>query len=198
MLTTESILLLVFVLALVGYGLLIYKRLVSLHKHLLHAYALIDLHLQRRYGLIAKIVEAAQRCLAQEQEIPENVMAARNQAQTAAGMVAMNPVDSGALAFLAGAEHLLEGALAQLFARLQASPQWQADEQAMQLCQNLVSTGEGIRVAQQAFNDAVIRYNARCESFPDTLVADRFGFETANLLVLADAEACAPAQAEAA
>ena len=68
----------------------------------------------------------------------------------------------------------------------------------MQLCQNLVSTGEGIRVAQQAFNDAVIRYNARCESFPDTLVADRFGFETANLLVLADAEACAPAQAEAA
>ncbi|MBO4329815.1 MAG: LemA family protein [Rhodocyclaceae bacterium] len=195
MLTTESILLLVFVLALLGYGLLIYRRLVSLRKQSQHAYALVDLHLQHRYGLVAKIVEAARQHLAQEQELPENVLSARTQAQTAARTVAMDPANSGALAFLAGAEHLLQGALAQLFARLQSAPQWQADEQAAQLRQNLASTDEAIRAAQQAFNDVVMRYNARCEAFPDALVAGRFGFETASLLVLTDVQTSAPASA---
>lgn len=174
---------------LLGYAIVIYNRLVALRNRFKNAYAQIDVQLQRRYELVPNLVEIAKRYLAHEQSTLENVIAARNQAQTAARTVGQNPANAGALAALAGAEHVLEGALSKLFALVEAYPDLKADGQLAQLHEELVSTENRVGFARQAFNDAVMFYNTRRESFPDVLLANAFGFGAANLLVLEDGEA---------
>lgn len=171
------------------YAIAIYNRLVELKNRFKNAFSQIDVQLQRRYELIPNLVEVAKKYMAHERETLEAVIAARNQAQAAAQAARAQPDDGNALGALAGAETLLGGALGRLFALAEDYPDLKANENMMQLNEEMVSTENRVSFARQAFNDAVMAYNTRCESFPDVLLARHFGFARATLLALEDEQA---------
>jgi len=171
------------------YLIAIYNGLVSLRNRVKNGFSQIDVQLQRRYDLIPNLVETAKGYLKHERETLEAVIAARNQAQAAAKNAEKDPTDAGAIRELAGAETILGGAMGRFFALAEAYPDLKANQNMMQLTEELSSTENRIAFARQAYNDAVMTYNTKCESFPDNMVAGKFGFKQAELLELEDKEA---------
>jgi LemA protein len=174
---------------LVVYLIAIYNGLVSLRNRVKNGFSQIDVQLQRRYDLIPNLVETAKAYLKHERETLEAVIQARNQAQAAASRAEQDPTDAGAIRELAGAETVLGGAMGRFFALAEAYPDLKANQNMMQLTEELSSTENRIAFARQAYNDAVMTYNTKCESFPDNLVAGNFGFKQAEMLELEDQEA---------
>ncbi len=177
------------VVVLVIYLIAIYNGLVALRNRVKNAFSQIDVQLQRRYDLIPNLVETAKGYIKHERETLEAVIAARNQAQAAAGKAGEDPTDGAAIQALAGAENLLGAAMGRFFALAEAYPDLKANQNMMQLSEELSSTENRIAFARQAYNDAVMTYNTKCESFPDNLVAGKFGFKQSELLELEDKEA---------
>jgi LemA protein len=177
------------VVLLVGIGFLvvrIYNQLVTMKNRYKNAFAQIDVQLKRRYDLIPNLVETAKSYLKHERETLEAVIAARNQAQGAMQQAAANPGQATAMAGLAGAEGMLSGALGRLFALVESYPDLKANQNMMQLTEELTSTENKVAFARQAFNDSVMTYNTYRESFPQTLFAGMFGFSQASLLEFDD------------
>jgi LemA protein len=166
------------VLLLLGIG--SYNALVGLRNRFKNAFAQIDVQLRRRYDLIPNLVETAKAAMAHERETLEAVISARNQAVTAAKAAAQNPADAGAMARLAGAEGVLGGAMGRLFAVMEAYPDLKANQNMMQLSEELTSTENRVAFARQAYNDAVMGYNTKRESFPTVIVAGLFDFDPAQ------------------
>lgn len=164
----------------------IYNRLVRLRNEYRNAFSQIDVQLKRRHDLIPNLVETAKGFLKHEQQTLEKVMAARNQA-TRAARTAGGRADGDAVMALAGAEAALSGALHGLFAVVENYPDLKSDATMMQLTEELTSTENRIAFARQAYNDAVMFYNTRRESFPDVLVALFLGFRAAQLWEIAHA-----------
>jgi LemA protein len=162
----------------------IYNRLVSLRNRFRNAFAQIDVQLKRRYDLIPNLVETARGYLAHERQTLELVTNARNTAFAAAGKAAQTPGDGVAMKQLSSAEAGLSGALTKLFALSEAYPDLKANQTMMQLSEELTSTENKVAFARQAFNDTVMDYNTRVESFPDSIFAGTFGFAHAELLAL--------------
>ncbi len=177
------------VVVLVIYLIAIYNGLVALRNRVKNAFSQIDVQLQRRYDLIPNLVETAKGYIKHERETLEAVIAARNQAQAAAGKAGEDPTDGAAIRELAGAENLLGAAMGRFFALAEAYPDLKANQNMMQLSEELSSTENRIAFARQAYNDAVMTYNTKCESFPDNLIAGKFGFKQSELLELEDKEA---------
>ncbi len=176
-------------LAIVG----IYNGLVALRNRFKNAYAQIDVQLKRRYDLIPNLVETAKGYLKHERETLEGVISARNAAQSAGSKAAANPGDPATMQALAGAESGLSGALGRLFALSEAYPDLKANQNMMQLTEELTSTENKISFARQAYNDSVMAYNTKRESFPSNLVAGTFNFGPAELFQIEDpAEKIAP------
>ena len=177
-----------FVLAIV-FGLFavgIYNGLVKLRNRFKNAFSQIDVQLKRRYDLIPNLVETAKGYMAHERETLEAVIAARNQAQTAAGAAAAQPGDPTAMQGLMGAETALTGALGRLFAVVESYPDLKANENMARLMEELTSTENRIAFARQAYNDAVTTYNTKRETFPSVLLAGAFGFTAAELFEIQD------------
>ncbi len=174
---------------LIIYLIAIYNGLVALRNRVKNAFSQIDVQLQRRYDLIPNLVETAKGYLKHERETLEAVINARNQAQAAANRAEQDPTDPDAIRELSGAETLLGAAMGRFFALAEAYPDLKANQNMMQLTEELSSTENRIAFARQAYNDAVMTYNTKCESFPDNLVAGKFGFKLAELLELEDQEA---------
>jgi len=164
-----------------------YNALVTLRNRFKNAFAQIDVQLKRRYDLIPNLVETAKGYMAHEQETLEAVIMARNQAAAAGKAAAQNPADAGAMAGLLGAEGALTGALGRLFALAEAYPDLKANQNMMQLTEELTSTENRISFARQAYNDAVTVYNTRRETFPTNMVANMFNFTPATLFEIEDA-----------
>ncbi len=179
---------LVLLVALVLFVVRIYNQLVALKNRFKNAFAQIDVQLKRRYDLIPNLVETATGYLKHERETLEAVIQARNQAVSASQAAAANPGQAGAMAGLAGAEGLLGGVLGRLFALVESYPDLKANQNMMQLTEELTSTENKVAFARQAFNDAVMTYNTYRESFPQTLLAGVFGFGPAMLLEFEDAQ----------
>lgn len=172
------------VLLLIFWSVGIYNKLVSLRNRFKNAFAQIDVQLKRRYDLIPNLVEVAKTYMKHERETLEAVIQARNQAQQAEQQVAGQPDDPQAMQKLMGAEQSLTGSLGRLFALSENYPELKANQNMMQLTEELSSTENKISFARQAFNDAVMNYNIYREKFPNVLFANAFGFLQAQQFVV--------------
>jgi LemA protein len=170
------------IVALAFWAIAIYNGLVQLRNRFKNAFAQIDVQLKRRYDLIPNLVEAAKGYLTHERETLEKVIAARNQAMGAAQKAAAAPGDAAAMQGLAAAEGQLGGALGRLMAVFEAYPDLKANQNILQVQEELTSTENKIAFSRQAYNDSVMEYNTKRESFPDTIFAGMFGFQPATLL----------------
>jgi len=166
----------------------IYNRLVSSRNGYKNAFAQIDVQLTRRHDLIPNLVETAKGYMKHERETLEAVISARNAAVTGLKAAAANPGDPNAVQQLAGAENALSGALGRLFALAEAYPDLKANQNMMQLSEELTSTENKVAFARQAFNDSVMSYNNTREVFPNSIVANSFGFAAAELLQIESPE----------
>jgi LemA protein len=170
------------VIAIVVFAIFIYNRLVALRNRYKNGFAQIDVQLKRRYDLIPNLVEAAKGYLAHERQTLEAVIAARGAALTAERRAAAAPGDPAAMQGLAQAEGVLGSALGRLLAVFEAYPDLKANQNVLQVQEELTSTENKVAFARQAYNDAVMEYNTRRESFPDTIFAGMFAFKEAELL----------------
>jgi LemA protein len=171
----------------------LYNGLVTLRNRFKNAFAQIDVQLKRRYDLIPNLVETAKGYLKHERETLEAVIQARNHAAGAATAAAADPANAGALKNLAAAEGGLAGALSRLMVVSEAYPELKANQNMLRLTEELTSTENKIAFARQAFNDAVMTYNTRRETFPAVLAAGALGFHPAELFAVTDAaERAAP------
>ena len=166
----------------------IFNKLVTLRNRFKNAFSQIDVQLKRRYDLIPNLIETAKGYLQHERGTLEAVITARNQAVTANKAAAANPGDAAAMKGLIGAEAGLAGALGKFFALAEAYPNLKANENMMQLSEELTSTENKISFARQAYNDAVMFYNTARETFPNLLVAGPFGFGAAQLFEIESAQ----------
>ena len=178
----------VIVAILVFFVLSVYNGLVRLRNAYKNAFAQIDVQLTRRHDLIPNLVETAKAYMAHERGTLEAVIQARNSAITAQQAASANPGDPGAMGQLAASEGALTGALGKLFALSEAYPDLKANQNMMQLSEELTSTENRVAFARQAYNDTVMNYNNKREVFPAVVFAGMFGFAAAAPLEAAGPE----------
>ena len=160
----------------------IYNGLVTARNAFKNAFAQIDVQLQRRFDLIPNLVETAKGYIKHERETLEAVIAARGAAMAGLSAAKASPGDPSAMAELAASQGALNGALGRLMAVAEAYPDLKANQNMMQLSEELTSTENKVAFARQAFNDAVMAYNNRREVFPNSILAGMFNFAPAALL----------------
>ena len=171
----------------------IYNSLVALRNRFKNAFAQIDVQLKRRYDLIPNLVEVAKGYMKHESGTLEAVIKARNVAYAASQTAAANPADAGAMKSLVGAESGLAGAMSRLMVVSEQYPDLKANQNMMQLTEEMTSTENKISFARQAYNDSVMGYNTSRESFPTNILAGMFNFTEAQLFQVEDAaERAAP------
>lgn len=174
------------------YFVAIYNKLVSYKNRFKNAFAQIDVQLTRRYDLIPNLVETAKGYMKHESETLEAVINARNAAASAEKNAASNPGDASSIKELAAAETMLTGSLGKFFALSESYPDLKANETMASLMEELTSTENKISFARQSFNDSVMQYNTLREQFPSNIIANRYGFQAAQLLELEEPAARKP------
>ena len=162
----------------------VYNKLVTMRNRYKNAYAQIDVQLKRRYDLIPNLVETAKGYMAHERGTLEAVTAARNIAYAASKAAAANPGDATAMKSLVAAESGLGGTLSRLMMVSEQYPDLKANQNMMQLTEELTSTENKISFARQAYNDSVMTYNTDREVFPANILAGMFNFAPAELFVI--------------
>jgi LemA protein len=168
------------------FAITIYNRLVAGRNRFKNAFAQIDVQLTRRYDLIPNLVETAKGYMSHERETLEAVVNARNMAVAGLKAASKDPTDPDAMKQLSSAEQGLSGALGRLFALSEAYPDLKANENMMQLSEELTTTENKVAFSRQAYNDSVMNYNTLRESFPNNLFAGWFSFMAAELLEIED------------
>jgi LemA protein len=161
-----------------------FNKLVTLRNRYKNAYAQIDVQLKRRYDLIPNLVETAKGYIKHEHNTLEDVTKARNIAYAASQAAAANPGDAATMKNLSAAETGLAGTLSRLMAVSEAYPDLKANQNMMQLTEELTSTENKISFARQAYNDSVMGYNTDREVFPSNIIAGMFNFGPAELFAI--------------
>ena len=164
------------------WGIGIYNGLVTARNAFKNAFAQIDVQLQRRFDLIPNLVETAKGYMSHERETLEAVIAARSAAQSGLSAAKANPGDPAAMAQLAAAQGQLNAGLGRLLAVAEAYPDLKANQNMMQLTEELTTTENKVAFARQAYNDSVMAFNNKREVFPSSLLAGMFNFAPAALL----------------
>ena len=177
---------LIIIVGVVLFAITIYNRLVAGRNRYKNAFAQIDVQLTRRHDLIPNLVETAKGYIKHERETLEAVIQARNAAVSGLQAAAADPTNPDAIRKLSEAEQGLSGALGRLFALSEAYPDLKANENMMQLSEELTTTENKVAFARQAYNDSVMDYNTLRESFPNNFVAGWFAFRAAELLEIED------------
>ena len=154
------------IVVLIGLGLVVmYNGLIKLRNRVENAWAQIDVQLKRRYDLIPNLVETVKGYASHEKETLERVIQARNAAMSAEG-----PHEQ------AEAENMISGALKSIFALSEAYPDLKANQNFLNLQEELTSTEDRIAYARQFYNDTVNRYNTKIQTFPTVVLAGMFNF----------------------
>ena len=164
-----------------------YNKLVNLRNRVKNGFAQIDVQLTRRHDLIPNLVETAKGYIKHERDTLEAVVAARNLAVAGLKAAAASPASAAAIQQLGSAETALSGALSRLMAVVEAYPDLKANQNMMQLSEELTSTENRVAFARQAYNDSVMDYNNACEMFPSGIIANLFRFRAAAMLEIEDA-----------
>ena len=152
-----------------------FNQLVTLKNRYKNAFAQIEVQLKRRYDLIPNVVEVAKGYMKHERETLEAVIQARNRAAGGLQKAAADPGDAKAIQGLAAAEGALTGTIGRLFALAEAYPDLKANQNMMQLTEELRSTENKVAFARQAFNDSATAYNIYKQTFPPVFFAGMFG-----------------------
>ena len=142
-------------------------------------YSQIGIQLTRKYDLIPNLVKLVKGYMKHERTTLEEVIQARNMAANANAAVSANPSDPEAMKQMVAAEGTLGGVMGRLFALSEAYPDLKANQNMMQLTEELTSTENKVTFARQAFNDSVMTYNNALQVFPANMVAGMFGFTEA-------------------
>ena len=171
------IILLVLIVAFVGYFIAIYNSMASLKVKIKEAWSQIDVQLKRRIDLIPNLVETVKGYAKHEKEVFENVTRAR-----AALMGAQTPKDAGV------ADNMLTGALKSLFAVAEAYPELKASENFSKLQEELAHTEDKVAYSRQFYNSVVRDFNQKIVMFPSNLIAGILGFTQAEFFEAEEAE----------
>ncbi|MFN3167070.1 MAG: LemA family protein [Phycisphaeraceae bacterium] len=165
----------------------IYNKLVKFRERCKNAFSQIDVQLKRRHDLIPNLVETAKGYMSHEKETLEAVMAARASATQAQINVNGDPTNAAEMKHLAQAEGMLTGALGRLMAVAEAYPDLKANQNMMQLSEELTSTENKVAFSRQAFNDSVMQYNQYKQTFPPVIFANMLGFDDAEYFEIEEA-----------
>ena len=178
--------LLVIIVALVGLAILVGLWVMGVYNGLIRKrnakdnnYSQIGIQLTRKYDLIPNLVKLVKGYMKHERTTLEEVIQARNMAANANAAVSANPSDPEAMKQMVAAEGTLGGVMGRLFARSEAYPDLKANQNMMQLTEELTSTENKVTFARQAFNDSVMTFNNALQVFPANMVAGMFGFTEA-------------------
>ncbi len=177
--STTLIVLLVLAVVVVGFILFVigkYNALVRGRNQYRNSFAQIDVQLKRRHDLIPNLVETAKAYMSHERETLEAVIAARNSAETARTAAASDPGNAAKMETLARAEGGLGGVLGRMFALSEGYPELKANQNMMQLSEELTTTENKVSFARQSYNDSVMKYNNQRETFPTNIIAGMFNF----------------------
>jgi LemA protein len=159
------IVIVVLVVLLVGWAILSYNGLVSKRNRVDNAWSQIDVQLKRRHDLIPNLVETVKGYAAHERQTFEAVTQARANAINAQGPAAQ-----------AQAENALTGALKSLFAVSEAYPDLKANQNFLNLQEEITSTEDRIAYSRQFYNDSVLTFNTKIQQFPSVILANMFNF----------------------
>jgi LemA protein len=186
----ETIIVLV-VLAVIAFWIVgIYNKLVTLRNRFKNAFSQIEVQLKRRYDLIPNLVETAKGYMSHERETLEAVISARNQAMAGLQAAAADPANASAIKELGSAEGALGSALGRLSVVMEAYPDLKANQNMMQLSEELTTTENKVAFSRQSYNDQVTDYNTYKQTFPPVMLAGFFGHSgDAALLEYEDREA---------
>ena len=196
---SSTIIILVIAIVIIGvaaavgfWGVGMYNVLVQLRNGFKNAFAQVDVQLKRRYDLIPNLVATAKGYMAHESGTLTAVIEARAKATQANVRFAGNPGDPAAMRDLSQAESGLSGALGKLMVVSEKYPELKADANMRALMEELSSTENKIASSRQSFNASVLSYNNGREVFPQSLIANTFGFAVAEFFKIAEAETAPP------
>lgn len=176
------------IVVLIVWGVGIYNSLVNLRNRVKNAFAQIDVQLTRRHDLIPNLVESVKGYMKHERETLEAVINARNTAVSSLDAAKVDPANAEAIRRLGESEGALGAALSRLFALSEAYPDLKANQNVMQLQEELTSTENKVAFSRQAFNDSVMTYNSKAENFPNNMIAGMFSFDLASFLEIESEE----------
>ena len=169
------------VVVLVLMAIVYYNRFVRAGNRIDNAWAQIDVQLKRRTDLIPNLLETVKGYAKHEREVLENVTKARS-----AIMTAKSPQQA------MDADNMLTGALKSLFAVAENYPDLKANQNFLQLQDELTHTENKVSFSRQFFNDSVLTYNNAVESFPGNLFAGLYGRKKRDMLTIPEAERAVP------
>ena len=185
---TSFLIFLAIIAAVVFWAIGIYNRLVNERNRVKNAFAQIDVQLTRRHDLIPNLVEMVKGYMKHERETLEAVISARNSAASSLDAAKADPANAEAIKDLGASENALTSALGRLFALSEAYPDLKANQNMMQLQEELASTENKVAFSRQAFNDSVLQYNNSVENFPNSIIAGFFNFDPASFLEIESPE----------